>query len=127
MEAFKRVLCRLALGMGLHPNCKAEEMSVQVLINYTTQLSEGQRQRIQEHARDIPSHPWDTNFQIVRNRAGAFESAVLFDPEAPKTLSTKDWFNAFDLRRMHDHELLGGMEGRTVAEEVESKEEPIVS
>jgi len=127
IEAGRRVVCRLAKGLGFAPNSVAEEIFIYVVLKDAFEL--GWR-RINEHIENLPECDKDKDFARVQRLMGGDDIAYLYrsDPdakaavvvtkpskeakEAAKARESKtaysdfrNWFHAYDVEKMHDHDV----------------------
>lgn len=126
IEAGKRVVCRLAVGLGFAPNCVAEEVFVYCLLKDAFDL--GWR-RINQYIEDLPETEKDKDYARVQRLMGGEDIAVLYrsDPDAKVAVPVKpskeakeaakaresktafsdfrNWFHAYGTDKMHDHEI----------------------
>jgi len=99
VQCVLRVLCRLAKGYGMAPNCKGEDMATHVLISWAKDHG---RNRIREFLAPLPTHQYDDDFERLRNSAADSEVLGLYSDDAPPT-NAKDFFMAREMDRMMDY------------------------
>jgi len=126
IESGRRVVCRLAKGLGFNPNCVAEEVFMYVLLKDAFEM--GWR-RIQQHVENLPENERDRDYNRVLRLVGGDDIAALYRGEAgaeakpvkeskkpTKDLNGKDvikttfsdyrnWFVEYERKFAHDHEI----------------------
>lgn len=124
IEAGKRVLCRLAKGMGLKPNCIAEEIFIYAVLRDLAEL--GWR-RIANEIENLPETEKDRDYARVQRLSGCDDIAVIYQTSnevkpVPKQKSkateertvpfadANSWFNYYEANWINDHEILPSSE-----------------
>jgi len=107
IEGCRRVVCRLAKGLGFSANCQAEEVFVHVVLRDAFTL--GWR-RIDAHIEHLPETDRDRDYARVLRLGAHDETGLLFkegalDPAKAKSIDLKNWFRAYaaDDSHMSDH------------------------
>jgi len=129
IEAGRRVVCRLAKGLGFGSNCVAEEMFVYVILKDAFDL--GWR-RIADYIEHIPETDKDKDYSRLQRLTGGDDISMLYrsDPDAKPatavvTKPTKEskeaakaresktaysdfrnWFHGYDVDKLHDHDIV---------------------
>jgi len=113
-EAMRRVICRLAAGLGFRPNCIAEDAFVHVIINDAPQLG---WKRIEQFTSPLPETDKDRDYTKVARLANEELGHLLKGAEAasgPKggkgkgldaKMDIKGWFKCYEnsTTHMYDH------------------------
>jgi len=107
IEGCRRVVCRLAKGLGFSANCQAEEVFVHVLLRDAFEL--GWR-RINDFVEHLPETDRDRDYARVLRLGAHDDTGLLFkeiDPTKQKSIDLKNWFRCYvaDDSHMHDHVL----------------------
>jgi len=126
------MVCRLAKGLGLAPNCAAEEVFIYVVLKDAFEL--GWR-RIAEHVDPLPETDKDRDYGRIHRLLGFDDISTLYrtDPDAKLVVSSsasvkptkeskktdsrstkvqtnfndfRNWFRAYDKVNIHDHDIV---------------------
>jgi len=125
IEAGRRVVFRLAKGMGFAANCVAEEIFVYIVLKDAFDL--GWR-RITQFVDHLPETDKDRDYNRVQRLTGGEDISFLYRTDADaKVVATKptkesketnkaresktafsdfrNWFHGYDLNKLHDHDI----------------------
>lgn len=107
IEGCRRVVCRLAKGLGFNANCQAEEVFVHVVLRDAFAM--GWR-RIDAHTEHLPETDRDRDYARVLRLGAHDETGLMFkegavDMSKMSTIDLKNCFRAYttDEAHMSDH------------------------
>ena len=111
MEGCRRMMCRVAKGMGFAPNCIAEDAFIHIILNQTFEF--GWR-RIDAHTQGLPETSMDRDFNRIARLNASDEVAILYrgadalesssknrgknatKSNAANILDVQSWFKAYE-------------------------------